>query len=231
MKKNLTTLFLLSLAAMTNFCFSSEGDFFEESKKNCPRCTEMALAIEYDDLSNDYISRGEDLLLAGEFENAIEELQIGYELTSYGFKENRDINQMRSLFPMMIAYGHLEQIEDMLKVTNKMYSIMDSRSCSKLNYAHSNDSGRSGQCQPLDGPDRISINTCLDRVQGTERAFIALAAAIKKKGGSTIAVLAIQAIAEKARDCCYAGGLWKGCLIPLLNKYYSEKGSPIWFCY
>lgn len=183
MKTLIIKFFLFPFIAMTALGFSSEENiFFEESKENCSCSVEDEMTSEYEDLSNAYISKGEDLLLAGKFEDSIEELQTGYELTSYGFKENRDVNQMRSLFSMMIAYGHLEQVDNMREVTNKMYAIMDSRPCSNYNYKCSAISNRSTQCQKLDGPDRISINTCLDRVQGTEQAFITLAAAIKKKG-------------------------------------------------
>jgi hypothetical protein len=129
MKKILITLSLLSMTALTNLCFSSEDDFYP--------CTESSIKAEYDERSNAYISRGEDLLLSGRFEDSIGDLSMGYELTVNGSEENKDANCMRSLFGMLIAYGHLEDVDSIMEVSKKMHSIMDSPPCCSRNYKYS----------------------------------------------------------------------------------------------
>ena len=231
MKRKFIALLLLFLTSAINICFSSEDDSFEVPKDNCQYCIESSLEAEYEELSNSYISKGEDLFLAGEFEDAIDNLQIGYELTSYGFKENKNINRMRSLFPMMIAYGHLERRDKVQEVSSKMISIMDSRPCSNYDSKSSAGSNDSGQCQQLPGPTNISVHECMERVRGTKHAATVFAVAIPRKEVRALTVLAIEDLADRAERCCLAGGLWKGCLIPLLNKWYAVQSSPIWFCY
>ena len=228
MKNFLFVFFCFSFAVMTNVSHSAEDIFFEMSSKDCLSCVEDSFAAEYDELSNVYISRGEDLLLAGKFEDSIEDLQAGYEMTSYGFKKNKDVNRMRSLFGMLIAYAHLEKVDRVQEVSEKMISIMDSRPCS--NYKRELAS-TSNECRQLNGPVSIPIRDCVDRVVGTKRAAMVFAVAIPRKEVRALTVLAIEDLADRAERCCYAGGLWKGCLIPLLNKWYAVQSSPIWYCY
>ena len=72
------------------------------------------IASQYSSLNNPemslaeiYISQGEDLLLDGQYESSIEELLTGYQIACTEPQDTQ--TQLRALFPLMIAYGHLNR--------------------------------------------------------------------------------------------------------------------------
>ncbi len=81
---------------------------------------------------------------------------------------------------------------------------------------------------PIYGPDQISIRECLDRVDTTVEAITILIAAVKRTEVRTLAIAFIRQLENKARNCCIAGGIWKGCLQILVNKlhYWKVLGIP-----
>jgi hypothetical protein len=81
---------------------------------------------------------------------------------------------------------------------------------------------------PILGPERIPINDCLDSVDGTVKALKVLIAVVRKTEIRAMAYALIDQLAETAKNCCWAGGLWKGCLQKLVNKlhYWKVFGIP-----
>jgi len=71
---------------------------------------------------------------------------------------------------------------------------------------------------PILGPDAVPIYECLDMVDGTEDKA-KLLATFFKADKLIITQIAIAGLAEQARKCCRAGGLWKACLRPLIKKW------------
>jgi hypothetical protein len=160
----------------------------------------------YEELAENYISQGENLLLEGRYESSIEDLKIGYQIASVELSDAS--MQMRALFPLIIAYGYLNRPHSLQNVINEMSYIMQTCSCRNVSAD-----------KPILGPDRISIAECVNRVNGVTNAAVALCVAIPDKGAQAMAILGIQSLADQARNCCEAGGLWKGCLRPIVNKW------------
>jgi len=71
----------------------------------------------------------------------------------------------------------------------------------------------------ITGPDQISIRDCLARVETIEKLAKELVSFAKQPFQSTLNIL-IDDLARRATRCCWAGGLWKGCLQPLADKWY-----------
>ena len=172
----------------------------------CLAILSVCMTARANSIAEDYISRGEDFLLAGEYESSIEDLTMGYQMASSELLDTS--TQMRALFPLIIAYGHLNQQSSLQGVVDEMSSVMQISACSNTSAE-----------KPILGPERISIAECINRVNGVTNAAIALCAAIPNKGAQAMAVLGIQSLGDQARGCCEAGGIWKGCLRPLVNKW------------
>lgn len=155
-------------------------------------------------LAEMYISQGEDLLLDGEYESSIEDLLTGYQIACIELQDTQI--QLRALFPLMIAYGHLNRQNSLQHVVNEMSFAIQNCSCNTTPE------------KPILGPDRISIEDCIERVNGVTYAATALCVAIPNRAAQASAIVAIQMLGDRAKSCCEAGGLWKGCLRPLVNK-------------
>jgi hypothetical protein len=69
------------------------------------------------------------------------------------------------------------------------------------------------------GPDQVSVKDCIDFINNT----IDLAKLLISKSPSSfrgILTFTIEQLGRQARNCCLSGGLWKGCVQTLCNKYH-----------
>jgi hypothetical protein len=73
--------------------------------------------------------------------------------------------------------------------------------------------------RPILGPDRISIEECIERAQGTAN-YAKIIIGFSKSRAQFILNTLIDDLTGRAIQCCMAGGLWKTCIQPLVNKWY-----------
>ena len=74
------------------------------------------------------------------------------------------------------------------------------------------------------GENEISIEDCIKRTENTVNAIkdiLALTSVSPKWKAAFIASLYL--LEDKAISCCRAGGVWKACLQPLLEKWINLK--------
>ena len=73
--------------------------------------------------------------------------------------------------------------------------------------------------QTILGPERISIEECIERAQGTAN-YAKIIIGFSKSRAQFILNTLIDDLKDRAIRCCMAGGLWKACLQPLVNKWH-----------
>ncbi|MEK7339314.1 MAG: hypothetical protein WBD50_02280 [Candidatus Rhabdochlamydia sp.] len=73
--------------------------------------------------------------------------------------------------------------------------------------------------QPILGPDRISIEECIERAQTTASCAKVIIGFSKSRAQFILNSL-VNDLEDRAIRCCMAGGLWKACLPPLVNKWH-----------
>ncbi len=198
--------------------------FQEDSRYDCNRFSEL------------YASRGEDYLILGDDQKALEDFLLSYE---YALKSESGIEEsrlsFRPLFGAFLVYIRLEDLESAKEVYSHLNSILDDWTCSqctKSTIQSNNQFARQVQLHrsdyPIYGPDQISTRECLDRVATTSEAITILIAAVRKTEVRTLAFAFIRQLENNARNCCAAGGIWKGCLQSLINKlhYWKVLGIP-----
>ncbi len=71
----------------------------------------------------------------------------------------------------------------------------------------------------IEGPDIATITQSINRVDATQKAAGILIATAKTEVRHILNCI-IEDLANRARNCCRAGGLWKICLQPLVDKWY-----------
>lgn len=64
------------------------------------------------------------------------------------------------------------------------------------------------------------MKECLERVGNTVSMSKKLIAFVKRKEVVFLLTTLIDGLEERASRCCRAGGLWKACLQPLVNKWH-----------
>ena len=165
MKKKSIVLFLMLFTFQTLSCISQET-------KPCENTT----------LSETYISRGEDLLISGKYLEAMNDLQEGYRVASHCEKDLKLGFQLRALFALLFVYGNLEQMENMRDVASEMHVILTYCQCNdceekqsslSLDYSYNDKRleapsiyliSNTYQEPNLLGPDKVSVEDCLDMV-------------------------------------------------------------------
>lgn len=168
------------------------------------------------------LERGETNLIRGDFLEAQEYFSKAIELCT--LQGNQEIRLCRAFFNRSISNAALDLEENAITDIRSLETILNGFQCLAAN----NESDSSGDYivhgKPILGPDEISMEDCLDRVEGTEKAALAILSYVpcgfKVK---TVMTSAIIATAQKARRCCRAGGIWKACITPLLTKWYDLK--------
>lgn len=219
------------------FAQDSDDSFFVRSITKESLNIEHASPYDHSKLSDLHASRGEDYLILGEDQKALEDFLISYE---YALScEGNDHLTFRSLFGAFLAYVRLENLESAQEVYVQLDTILKGYRCyrGKKTSTHLSKSDFNGtaysiqNCHadyPILGPARIPIQDCLDNVDGAVRAIKILIAAVGKTEIRAIALALIDQLADTAKNCCWAGGLWKGCLQKLVNKlhYWKVFGIP-----
>lgn len=141
----------------------------------------------------------------------------------------------RSLFGQALAYAYLDKVEEVECIAKTLLNIIQSMQCSDCSNDFYNKITTSSRPRtsgaypvllcanndnvPIHGPDRISIQDCIDMIENT-RGYAKLL--ISKAPAKVRAVLTftIDQLADAGRKCCRAGGVWKACFQPLANKYH-----------
>ena len=79
--------------------------------------------------------------------------------------------------------------------------------------------------KPILGPERISISDCIDFAESTAEKCGYLISFVPKAAVQVTLQILISDLKQRAISCCRAGGLWKACLKPILDKWqvWNEK--------
>lgn len=178
---------------------------------------------EYELLAEGYLSRGESYLICERFKEAVSDLQKGYELAAFCKDDEKRALALRSLFGLALAYGYLDMLEEVYASARSMRAILDSCNCAdcneflKVGLHELNHSTLVNQ--PILGPTQISVSECVDRVNGVQNASKVLIVKAKPEIQIVLHIM-IDDLADRARFCCRRGGVWKGCLQPVVNKWH-----------
>lgn len=190
-------------------------------------------------LSNLFASRAECLLVLGDNEKAVEDFSIAYDYANLCGKNKQDLT-FRPLFGAFLAYIRLENLEYAQNLYKHLHFIL-SNSCYEKSNLSSNFASESPHsslnpiifipCEsnyPIFGPDAVSIQDCVEFVEGTANALKLLVAAVKRPEVVALATTVINELQRVANNCCRAGGIWKGCLQKLVNRlhFWKESGVP-----
>ncbi len=218
------TLVLIPLYGDVNY---QKFRSLEEVIKYETSLIERVSSYDTEKLSDAYASRGESFLICGDLKNALEDFQASYELAI--LSKDSDVATglvFRALFGQALLYGYLDMPEKVYLIGRTLLDIIYSNSCDEslelsfqefpLDITH-----YIQKCEdvPIFGPDRVSIDDCIDRVNNTEAFCYIL---ICKAPGRVQSLLTfiVNQLSREARNCCSAGGIWKGCLQKLANKYH-----------
>jgi hypothetical protein len=187
----------------------------------------------YEDLADAYMNRGESYLLSDHYELALEDFQNGHESAGLCSSKTKSTLLLRSLFGMLFSYGMMGKMNELYFIEGEIRKIFNNFDCkrvgkksdlsrSRLHLEHSLAAKDSEK--PILGPDRISIDDCIDRAQKTAKAsrILILKAPLSVQ---TILNILIDDLQDRAIYCCLSGGIWKACLRPILNKWqlWNEK--------
>lgn len=252
---------LLSIFKFTTFAFFVYGheqdcgafDSIQMAiNSETTRISEISFS-NYVEIAEAHITRGESYLICEEYENALQDFLTGLDAINYRNVGEKKELYIRTLFGLFIAYGNLNLFDQFYVTMEALRNILDSckcENCHQINISSNNNcskylrndfssslvknqnSGCKAEEPSIAGPDVISVQDCIERVDGTEFAIKALFS----RARSEIRFLAfefIHALTVQARDCCYSGGLWKGCLRPIINKWQQWKicgipADPAW---
>jgi hypothetical protein len=177
-----------------------------------------------------YLSRGESHLLCGKNLLAYDDFQQGYALANLCGEEEKKALQFRGLFGLAIVYGCEEMIDEFNCTSESLKSILSSYTC-PCNQGHQPLSIGKGISphiyakKPILGPDQISIDDCIDFSKSTAERCGYLISLVPKAAVKVTLQILINDLEKRAISCCKAGGIWKACLQPLVDKWqlWNEK--------
>ncbi|HAZ15688.1 MAG: hypothetical protein A2Y28_00185 [Chlamydiae bacterium GWC2_50_10] len=232
-------LFLLAFLFAGQFtsvivaCEEGGGDFIDYSLYGSIEdiiCNETSALAQIDPSNYEQMEvllllRGESYLISKSWEYALADFQAADQINLYEQRSNLH-NQysysFRSLFGQAIAYANLENHEAVERITLSLQESIDEH-VQAISFIDPNplNSDRTirEEILPLLGRDHISVKECIERIKGTvnlARILISKAPPISQAALNII----IDELADMAKNCCRKGGLWKGCLGPLVNKWY-----------
>lgn len=215
---------------------SPEESFFAKSIARESQHIEKTFPNDYITLAELHASRGEDYLLLGDDQKALEDFLLSY---NYALNCEEEKNELlfRPLLGAFIVNIRLENLEASQEISSQLYSILKNgcNNCTEsLAYSKSGPNQTSIPFQtchgdwPILGPDQISVDDCLENVRKAVTGINILIAAVKRAEVQALAHMVINKLADTANKCCRAGGLWKGCLQKLGNKlhYWRVFGVP-----
>lgn len=232
---SLCLIFCIQNASIKLFANTQTQSLFDECITYESLNIQNSSPDDYHRLSDSHASRGENYLMLGDNQKALEDFMLSYEYAST-CKIKKTHMLFRPLLGAFLAYARLENLES----TRDLYVHLDSmlkNDCSEsigtsFNFNNRNSHAISFQLchadHPILGPDRIAIKDCIERVGTTFNALCILISPIKKSEISALAMMLINQLADTAYTCCKEGGLWKACLQPLVNKlhYWKVLGIP-----
>jgi len=170
----------------------------------------------YQALSDAYISRGESYLFCGKYEAALEDLKKGSELAAlYGQDQQLTL---RSLLVLSIIYANCDMLEELNASCETMISLLKSSSC-HLSKKMMKSVSHAKRDVPINGPREIPIQDCIENAEGTAKAAKLLIVRAKPEVQFFLNSV-IDEMEKLAIECCLAGGLWKACLQPIINKWH-----------
>ena len=232
------TLLIFLSFTLVHFCHCNEINYRSLNS------IEEAIALETlsisnassaEQLSDAYASRGESLLLCNRFEEALSDFQNAYTFAiSINDKDTSQSSVFRALFDQALTYGNLNILEMVISTTDALKEIMHAAQCndceesklslktvsrSKKNRASPPPIIRCSENVPIYGPDQISKRDCVDFIDST----ISLAKLLIYKAPPAargVLTLTLDQLGNQAARCCNAGGIWKGCVQKLCNKYH-----------
>jgi len=182
-------------------------------------------------LAEAYLDLGETYFIARDYTSSVSHLLYGREIAEQCV-EGKSHLMLRSAFALALAYSNLDMEEEFLFAAGLMKQAIDHLfpsdcSCSKksgLDYVKQLVQSpflkkNAQQSVAIEGPEHIPMLECVERAHGTAKTCRALAKLAKKPGATFILDTLIDGLERKAVQCCYSGGMWKGCLQPLVDKW------------
>lgn len=238
MQKKIYRIIFLLIFAMFNTCYGSSKDY--TNFKNIEEVIEFeTLQIlnfhptEFNELSSAYLDRGDSYILIEQFEKALIDFQTGYDIARNCEGDEKSILSFRALFGMALVYANMEMIYELEVVYENLKSILKSLTCSNCQMHHNSRASLQVQdffsykkmAKEIIGPDQIAISDCLEYAEGTARRARELICFVKRPEVQIILNIIIDDLIERARGCCRAGGVWKACLKPIVDKWalWDEK--------
>ncbi len=221
------------------FADPTQDSFLAWSIENESLKIQQTSSDDYKALTDLHASRGEGYLVLGEDQRALEDFLLSYEYALICEEEKNDLS-FRPLFGAFLAYVRLEDLESAQMISVQLDSILRNACCdcgepsSHLGRHQGNRIPSQGSilpCQadwPILGPDHIAIRDCLERVDNTVKGLTLLLAAVRRPEVSALALVVVYKLEDVAKNCCRAGGIWKGCLQKLVNRlhFWRESGVP-----
>lgn len=138
-----------------------------------------------------YASRGEDYLISGNDQKALEDFMCSYQW-ALKCKDTDSFLAFRALFGAFLVYIRCEDLELARNIYSELECILDGWTC--VHYREPTlDSSRHDfvlpvlsrySDYPIYGPEQIPIRDCLDRVNTTIEAITFLIAVVKKNRSS-----------------------------------------------
>jgi hypothetical protein len=198
-----------------------------------------------------YLSRAESYLISGEYDLAFSDFQTSYELANLYDKGGCPWLLFQSLLGQAIVYGCCEMLMELQCTVAALQGVLDSCFCEdcprhdasspsfmalsdSINRCKTPSSTFSSHrikfpiasiqsivAPPIYGPDHISIRECIEFAQGTTQKCRYLISLVPKPDIRVLLNIIVDDLENRAMNCCRAGGLWKACIQPLVNKWYS----------
>lgn len=236
MKKTIFAILFFAFFSV-NYCQSSEIDIapynsIEDLIQFETFSISNAALDDPEVLSEAYASRAESYLICHRLEEAVNDFQ-----TAYGFalkiqnEEFCSAQTFRSLLGLAIACGHLNQEERIYEIIPVLEKMIHSFQCSncqeaRLSFHDSRINSRfssfllQNEDVPIHGPDKISVRDCIDFINNTVKYTRCIIEEVPLAAARAALNYLIDQLADSAKGCCRKGGVWKGCVQKLVNKYH-----------
>lgn len=181
-------------------------------------------------LSEMYLSRAESYLLYGNNSLAYADFKEGYAIADLCSEETKMSLHFRALFGLAIVYGCEEMTDELYATADSLKLLLSSCKCNCNQDKQSQLTGNGLShhiygVKPILGPDQIPIQDCIDFAESTAEKCRYLIALVPKAQVQVTLQILVDDLAKRARSCCRAGGIWKACLQPIVDKWqlWNEK--------
>lgn len=184
MRFYLSSLLFSFCLTFASFCYSIETDYslfksIDEIIEHETCCIANTSPNDYGKLADGYISRGESYLLSENYETALSDFHRGYLLAFHCKDDESRILFIRSLFGAALSLEFLDRLGEIEIIKEEIYALLESCKCIDCHESHAcqripTPKNRasiyltSNESCPILGPDHISIDECINRVNATE---------------------------------------------------------------